>query len=278
MHRKAFVIGDPVSHSRSPLIHSYWLKKHGIDGSYAAIHVKQSALPAFLDAMEKDGFSGGNITVPHKEAVFGHVAHHDEIADEIGAVNTIWFEGGTLRATNTDAYGFAQNLDERAPGWDRAKTALVLGAGGASRAIIVALKQRGFSGIRIANRSLERAEELSRRFGEKVTAHPLNAASELAADAGLVVNTTSLGMAGEGEIPINMKRLPGNALVTDIVYLPLETPFLKAARLAGLKTADGLGMLLHQARPGFEKWFGVLPQVTDELRQLIIDDMAKPHA
>ena len=278
MHRKAFVIGDPVSHSRSPLIHSYWLKKHGIDGSYTAIHVKQSGLPAFLCALEKDGFAGGNITLPHKEAVFGHVAHNDEIAREIGAVNTLWIEGGALRATNTDAYGFAQNLDERAPGWDRAKTALVIGAGGASRAIIVALKQRGFADIRIANRSLERAEELSRRFGEKVTAHSLSAASELAADAGLVVNTTSLGMAGEGAIPLALHKLRRDVLVTDIVYVPLETPFLKAARLAGLKTADGLGMLLHQARPGFEKWFGVLPLVTEELRQLILDDMAMPHA
>ncbi len=276
MAKKAFVIGDPVSHSRSPLIHGHWLAKHGVDGSYEAIHVKQDELGVFLAGLKKNGFAGGNVTVPHKEAVFAHAAQRDEIAEEIGAANTLWLEDGKLCATNTDSFGFAQNLDELAPGWDRISSALVIGAGGASRAVIHALKSRGVSDIRVANRTRERAIELRKAFGPKISAHGLEALGQLAEDVGLVVNTTSLGMKGEGAIPLDMARLPANTLVTDIVYLPLETPFLKAARHVGLRVADGLGMLLHQARPGFEKWFGVLPDVTPELRQLIIADMERP--
>jgi shikimate dehydrogenase len=276
MHRKAFVIGDPVSHSRSPLIHGHWLAEHGIEGSYAAIHVKQGELNEFLASLEANGFAGGNVTVPHKEAAFIFAAWRDGTAEEIGAANTLWLEDGELHATNTDSFGFAQNLDEQAPGWDRIAAALVIGAGGASRAIIHALKSRGITDIRVANRSRERADEVKAVFGTTVTAHGLEALNELGEGAGLVVNTTSLGMKGEGIIPLDMTKLPVTALVTDIVYVPLETPFLNAARLAGLRTADGLGMLLHQARPGFEKWFGVLPDVTPELRQLIIADMERP--
>ena len=275
MAKKAFVIGDPVGHSRSPLIHGHWLAKHGIDGSYAAIHVKQSGLVDFLNAMAANGFAGGNVTVPHKEAVFAHAVQREEVAEEIGAANTLWLEDGELRAANTDSFGFAQNLDEQVPGWDKIAAALVIGAGGASRAVVHALKARGISDIRVANRTVNRANELRAVFGPAVSAHGLEALSELGEDAGLVVNTTSLGMKGEGAIALDMTRLSGDALVTDIVYVPLETPFLKAARLAGLRTADGLGMLLHQARPGFEKWFGVLPDVTPELRQLIVSDMER---
>jgi shikimate dehydrogenase len=275
MAKKAFVIGDPVSHSRSPVIHGYWLEKHGMAGSYEAIHVKQADLGAFLSSIPENGFAGGNVTVPHKEAAFAHAARRDEITEEIGAANTLWLENGELCATNTDSFGFAQNLDEQAPGWDRIAAALVVGAGGASRAVIHALKSRGIGDIRVANRSRERANELRAVFGPKVSAHELKALGELAQDVGLVVNTTSLGVKGEGAIALDMTRLPANALVTDIVYIPLETPFLKAARLAGLRTVDGLGMLLHQARPGFEKWFGILPDATPELRQLIIADMER---
>ena len=277
MARKAFIIGDPISHSRSPLIHGHWLSKHGIDGSYEAIHVKQADVGAFIASIANNGFAGGNVTVPHKEAAYAHAAVRDGIADEIGAVNTLWFEDGKLHGTNTDSYGFAQNLDERAPGWDTGGPALVIGAGGASRAVIHALKVRGFTDIRVANRSVERARELQRGFGQSVSAHGLAALDEVADGARLVINTTSLGMKGDGEIPLDMHRLHPEALVTDIVYVPLETPLLKSARLAGLRTADGLGMLLHQARPGFEKWFGLLPDVTPELRQLIIADM-ESHA
>jgi shikimate dehydrogenase len=277
MARNAFIIGDPISHSRSPLIHGHWLQKHGIAGSYEAIHVKQADVSAFLSSIADKDFVGGNVTVPHKEAAYAHAAVRDEIADEIGAVNTLWFEDGKLRGANTDSYGFAQNLDERAPGWDKGGAALVIGAGGASRAVIHALKSRGFSDIRVANRSVERARGLQRGFGPKVSAHGLSALDEAASGARLVINTTSLGMEGDGEVPLKMQLLHPDALVTDIVYVPLETPLLKTARLAGLRTVDGLGMLLHQARPGFEKWFGVLPEVTPELRQLIITDMDR-HA
>ena len=275
MARRAFIIGDPISHSRSPLIHGHWLSKHGIAGSYEAIHVKQADVSAFLSSLADKDFVGGNVTVPHKEAAYAHAAERDQIADEIGAVNTLWFEDGILRGANTDSYGFAQNLDERAPGWDAGGPALVIGAGGASRAVIHGLKSRGFTDIRVANRSVERARDLQRRFGPKVSAHGLAALDEVSAGARIVINTTSLGMKGDGEIPLNMQLVHSEALVTDIVYVPLETPFLKAARLAGLRTVDGLGMLLHQARPGFEKWFGILPDVTPELRQLIIADMER---
>jgi shikimate dehydrogenase len=248
---------------------------HGIAGSYEAIHVKQADLGAFLSSIADKGFVGGNVTVPHKEAACAAAAERDEIADEIGAVNTLWLEDGKLCGTNTDSYGFAQNLDERAPGWDAGGPALVIGAGGASRAVIHALKSRGFTDIRVANRSAGRARELQRRFGSNVSAHSLTALDEIASGARLVINTTSLGMEGDGEVPLNMQLLYPEALVTDIVYVPLETPLLKSARLAGLRTVDGLGMLLHQARPGFEKWFGVAPQVTPELRRLIIADMER---
>jgi shikimate dehydrogenase len=273
MHRKAFVIGDPVSHSRSPMIHGHWLSKYGIAGSYEAIHVKQAEVGAFLSSIADMGFIGGNVTVPHKEAAFAQADVCDEISEEIGAVNTLWMEEGKLHGANTDSFGFAQNLDEQAPGWDKIAAALVIGAGGASRAVVHALKARGISDIRVANRTRERANDLRAVFGPNVSAHGIEALSELGEDAGLVVNTTSLGMKGEGAIDLDVSRLPAKALVTDIVYVPLETPFLKAARLAGLRTADGLGMLLHQARPGFQKWFGILPDVTPGLRQLIIADM-----
>jgi shikimate dehydrogenase len=275
MARKAFIIGDPVSHSRSPLIHGHWLRKHGIKGSYEAIHVKQGGVKEFIGSIIESGFAGGNVTVPHKEAAFEAVPMRDEAASEIGAVNTVWQEDGELRAANTDVFGFLQNLDERAPGWDGVKTALVVGAGGASRGVIYALKQRGITDIRVANRGYERALALADRFGPKVSAHRLEALNEISRDAGLVVNTTALGMKGEGGVPLDMESLGAGVCVTDIVYVPLETPFLKSARLAGHRCVDGLGMLLHQARPGFEKWFGVLPDVTEQLRQLIIADMDK---
>jgi shikimate dehydrogenase len=191
----------------------------------------------------------------------------------IGAANTLWFEDGKLWATNTDAYGFAANLDSLVPGWDGGGNALVIGAGGASRAIIHALLERGFASVHVANRTHARAQELADRFGPRVSAHGLEDLNELAGDVTIAVNTTSLGMKGEGEVPMDLTRLPESALATDIVYVPLETPFLKAARLAGRKTADGLGMLLHQAVPGFHKWFGVRPEVTLDLRAIIENDL-----
>ncbi|WP_421915422.1 shikimate dehydrogenase [Mesorhizobium sp.] len=271
--KKAFVTGHPIKHSRSPRIHGHWLAKHGIDGSYQAIDVAPRDFAEFLATLQANGYRGGNVTIPHKEAAFALVDRRDQAAEEIGAVNTLWFEDGGLWGGNTDDHGFAANLDEHAPGWANNGPAVVLGAGGASRAIIHALKQRGVRDIRIVNRTLARAEELRHRFGAGVSAHAMAAADELLGDAGLLVNTTALGMHGNETLSADPTRLPDHAIVTDIVYVPLETPLLAAARARGLRTVDGLGMLLHQAAPGFERWFGVRPRVTAELRSLVVADL-----
>jgi shikimate dehydrogenase len=271
--RHAFVCGHPISHSRSPLIHGYWLKNLGIAGTYRAIDIEPNGFTAFATSLAAQGLAGGNVTIPHKESACQIADVLDPVAEIIGAANTLWLEDGRLHATNTDAHGFAANLDEQAPGWDQAETALVIGAGGASRAVIHALLDRGLKSVHVANRTRERAQELADRFGARVVAHPLFALDEIAPDAGLVVNTTSLGMKGEGDIPLDMSRLKPATLVTDIVYVPLVTTFLRNALDHGLPVADGLGMLLHQAAPGFEKWFGVRPEVTTELRDLVIANM-----
>lgn len=272
---KAFVTGHPIAHSRSPKIHNYWLKHYGLDGSYEAIDVAPADFAAFLAGLAAQGFRGGNVTIPHKEAAFERVGRRDEAAEQIGAVNTLWLEDGVVCGGNTDAHGFAANLDEHAPGWNRNGAAVVLGAGGAARAVVHALKARGVGDIRIVNRTLARAEELADRFGAGVFAHEVAATEALMADTGLLVNTTSLGMQGhEGQrLPADPRHLPAHAIVTDIVYVPLETPLLAAARQRGLATVDGLGMLLHQAAPGFERWFGLCPQVTPALRALIVADL-----
>ncbi|TGS09984.1 shikimate dehydrogenase [Mesorhizobium sp. M2E.F.Ca.ET.209.01.1.1] len=271
--KRACVTGHPIAHSRSPKIHGYWLKTYGIDGSYQAIDVAPADFAAFLKSLGEDGYRGGNVTIPHKEAAFAGVARRDHAADEIGAVNTLWFEDGVLWGGNTDGYGFAANLDEHAPGWTANGPAVVLGAGGASRAVIHALKERGIKDIRIVNRTVARAEELSRHFGAGVSAHAAGAVGELLADAGLLINTTALGMHGDATLSADPAGLPDHAIVTDIVYVPLETPLLAAARARGLRTVDGLGMLLHQAVPGFERWFGRKPEVTPELRRMIVADI-----
>ncbi len=276
--RKAFICGYPIAHSRSPKIHGYWLKKYGIVGTYEAVEVAPADFAQFAAKLQADGFVGGNVTIPHKETAFQAVSRHDEAAELIGAVNTLWFEEGSLVGGNTDAIGFAANLDEYAPDWAEAGPAVVLGAGGASRAIIHALKERGFRDIRIVNRTVSRAQELADRFGSGISAHPLSEADELLGDARLLINTTALGMAGKGDpdaLPANPGLLPRHAIVTDIVYVPLETPLLAAASRQGLRTVDGLGMLLHQAVPGFQKWFGKRPEVTRELRDMIVADMSK---
>ncbi|RWC94290.1 MAG: shikimate dehydrogenase [Mesorhizobium sp.] len=271
--KKAFVTGHPIAHSRSPKIHGHWLARYGIDGSYQAIDVAPDDFAAFLNALRDNGFQGGNVTIPHKEAAFALVERRDEAAEAIGAVNTLWFEDGKLWGGNTDAHGFAANLDDYAPGWAANGPAVVLGAGGASRAVIHALKERGVGDIRIVNRTLARAEELSHRFGAGVSAHRADAVGDLLADAGLLVNTTALGMHGNEGLSADPAGLPDHAIVTDIVYVPLETPLLAAARGRGLWMVDGLGMLLHQAVPGFERWFGTRPEVTAELRRMIIADI-----
>jgi len=276
--RKAFICGYPIAHSRSPMIHGYWLKKYGIAGTYEAIEVAPADFAPFVANLKASGFAGGNATIPHKEAAFQAVSRRDEAAELIGAVNTLWFEDGSLVGGNTDALGFAANLDEYAPDWTDVGPAVVLGSGGASRAVIQALKERGFKDIRIVNRTLARAQELADRFGAGVSAHGTWGTGEVLSDAGLLVNTTSLGMAGKGKadtLPADPGLLPRHAIVTDIVYVPLETPLLAAARKQGLRTVDGLGMLLHQAVPGFERWFGRRPEVTRELRDMIVAEMSE---
>lgn len=273
--RKAFVCGHPVAHSRSPLIHGHWLKRYGIAGSYERLDLTPEAFPRFLRGLADAGFSGGNVTLPHKEAAAASVPRRDAAAEMIGAVNTLWLEDGLLVGGNTDAYGFAAGLDELAPEWRLARTATVLGAGGAARAVLHALIEAGFSDIRVVNRTAGRARELADRFGGTITPHAWTAIPELFRDTGLLVNTTQLGMSGQPSLEVGIDCLPKNAVVSDVIYVPLETELLNAARARGLKAAGGLPMLLHQAVPGFERWFGVRPEVTDELRRMIEADVER---
>lgn len=270
---RAFVVGWPIAQSRSPLIHGHWLAGHGLAGTYERIAVPPEEIETFLRALPGSGFVGGNVTVPHKEVAFRIASERDAVAEATGAVNTLWIEQGKICGANTDAPGFLANLDDRAAGWDRDPTvATVLGAGGAASAVAWGLASRGFT-VRLVNRTLARAETLAARLGPRVTAHGWDEVPCLLADTRLLVNTTSLGMSGKGDMVIDLAPLPADALVTDIVYVPLETPLLAAAKARGLATVDGLGMLLHQAVPGFAHWFGLRPAVTPELRRLILADL-----
>jgi shikimate dehydrogenase len=272
--KRAFVVGYPIAHSRSPLIHSFWLKQAGIAGSYERIAVEPASFPDFARSLKVQGFVGGNVTVPHKETAFRIAAVDDPVARDLHAVNTLWLEGDTLKGANTDVAGFLANLDQEAPGWDgRLDHAVVLGAGGAARAVLYGLLQRGAEEILLANRTIERAQALALHFGPRVKALAWDKARQALAGADLLVNTTSLGMKGQPPLDLDLGNLPRMALVTDIVYVPLETPLLAKARALGLRTVDGLGMLLHQAVPGFERWFGVRPVVSAELRALILADI-----
>ena len=251
--KAACVIGWPVEHSRSPLIHGYWIREHHLDAEYRREPVRPEAFADFVSQLATHGYVGANVTVPHKEAALG-LSVPDERAQAVGAANTLWREGGVLRSTNTDVEGFVANLDATAPGWDRGlRSAVVLGAGGAARAVVFGLIGRGIERIRVSNRTLERAGALQRQFGERVQPAPWSDANALLADAGLLVNTTSLGMSGQPALDIDVARLPANAVVADLVYAPLETALLAAARSRGLRAVDGLGMLLHQAVGGFER-------------------------
>lgn len=270
--KKAFVAGMPVEHSKSPALHGFWLAEYGIQGSYEAIAVQPNELKTLISTMSDRGFVGGNITIPHKESAFDMISASDDAAKAIGAVNTVWIEEGGVRASNTDAYGFSANLDSEALAWRDGQCALVLGAGGASRAVVYALLEAGFDNIRIANRTTERAKMLASHFGQKCSHHGLDELGSLCSNVDVFVNTTSLGMTGESSFElVVISKLPQSCIVTDIVYTPLRTPLLEAASAVGLKTVDGLGMLLHQAVPGFEKWFGVRPEVTPQLRQHILE-------
>jgi len=270
---KAFVVGHPITHSRSPLIHGHWLREYGLAGSYERIDVLPEAFGTFLEGLAGQGYAGGNVTLPHKEAAFAAVNRRDAAAEAIGAVNTVWLEGGELHGSNTDAYGFAANLDEQTPKWREGRRACVLGAGGAARAILYALVEAGYDDILLVNRNIERATALAARFGAAIQPSAWEQVDHALADADLLVNTTSLGMGGSAFPELDLGLLQKGAIVTDIVYSPLDTALLQRAAKAGFATADGLGMLLHQAVPAFERFFGKRPTVTPELRQLIVDDL-----
>jgi len=273
---KAFVTGWPVAHSRSPLIHAHWLAELGLEGSYERVAVEPEGFASFMQGLQEEGFRGGNITIPHKEAALRLVDEADETARAIGAVNTVWFEGARLYGSNTDAYGFLASLDESAPGWERRTgLALVLGAGGAARAVLYALAQRGIPEILLVNRTPERAEALARTT-RCARPHPWDGMAGVLPAADLLVNTTPLGMPGRDAVPLDLRALKPGALVTDLVYVPLETGLLANARARGHPTVDGLGMLLHQAAPGFERWFGRPPSVTPQLRRLIEAHLPAP--
>ena len=270
--RAACLIGWPAAHSRSPLIHHYWLRKLGIEGGYVIEAVPPDELQDFVFRLALRGFVGANVTIPHKERVLA-LTKPDARASAIGAANTLWFADGELCATNTDIEGFLSNLDAAAPGWDQAEEVLVLGAGGAARAAVFGLLERGIARVHLANRTRARADALADQFGDKVLPVAWEAFADLLPRAKLLVNTTSLGMHGQGALHLDVGKLPDDAVVTDLVYVPLDTPLLAAARGRGLKTADGLGMLLHQAVRGFELWFGRRPEVTAELRALVEADL-----
>ena len=272
--RAACVIGWPVEHSRSPLIHNYWLKQYGIAGVYRREAVPPAEFAAFIGSLAACGYVGANVTLPHKEAALA-LSQPDARALAVGAANTLWFDAGVLRSTNTDVEGFLDNLDASAPHWDRRPgKAVVLGAGGAARAVIYGLIARGLEQIVLINRTPGRAEALGQQFGAPVQIVRWEELNAALSDAALLVNTTTLGMQGQPALPVDLARLPDHAVVTDLVYVPVRTPLIAAAMARALRTADGLGMLLHQAVRGFALWFGATPAVTPELRALVEADLA----
>ncbi len=268
----AGVIGDPIAHSKSPRLHGHWLSKYDIAGHYIPMQINACDLAEALKTLPKLGFKGINVTIPHKEAVLSLATEVTDAAAHIGAANTLTFGAdGALHADNTDGYGFLENLTSSMPAW-KASTgpAAVLGAGGACRAIIVALLAAGCPEIRLSNRTKDRAEALAARFGAKIKVIDWGDERNLFTDAVLAVNTTSLGMEGQAPFEFSLEGLSDAALTTDLIYTPLKTPFLEAAEHRGCTTIDGLGMLLHQAVPGFERWFGKRPEVTDALRDIVL--------
>ena len=273
------VIGWPIEHSRSPLIHGYWIKQLRLDADYRREAVTPERFADFVGHLADRGYVGANVTMPHKQAALD-LSKPDPLAVAVGAANTLWLEDGVLYSSNTDVEGFTANLDATVPGWhSRLDTAVVVGAGGAARAVVFGLIERGVRHIHVVNRGSDRAMELRRRFGdrvipsqwEEVTSPPRS----LLAGAGLLVNTTSLGMTGQPPLAVDLNALPAHAVVADVVYAPLRTKLLEAAEARGLRTVDGLGMLLHQAVAGFAHWFGLRPQVTRDLRALVEADLLR---
>jgi shikimate dehydrogenase len=274
MSKKVCIIAWPAGHSRSPLIHNYWIKQHKLDAEYLREAVPPEKLAEFIKSMRANGYVGANVTLPHKEAVL-KLSEPDERARAVGAANALWFDDDRLRSTNTDVEGFLANLDAATPGWDRGlSTAVVLGAGGGARAVVFALLAREVGRIYVINRTAERAKALRKKFGARVQVAGWEETTGLLGGAGLLVNTTTLGMVGQPPLEFNL-RCPPSLVVADLVYAPLVTGLLASARARGLRTADGLGMLLHQAVRGFELWFGIRPEVTPELRALIEADLLK---
>lgn len=270
---RAFIIGWPVAHSRSPLIHRYWLDELGIKGGYERVALPPDELEGFLSVLHERGFVGGNVTLPHKEKSFALCAEATPTARQLEAVNTLWIEAGKLHGDNTDAMGFLAALDDDVPDWGKAlKKVVVLGAGGAARSIVYALVSRGAEKIHVINRTQARSEDLRSRFDAVIPGAVADLPAALAG-ADLLVNTTSLGMAGQPPLDIDLAPLPEHAVVADIVYVPLETELLRSAKRRALRTSGGLGMLLHQAAPGFERWFGRKPEVTPELRARVAADI-----
>jgi shikimate dehydrogenase len=269
----ACVIGWPVEHSRSPLIHNYWLKACGVDGEYRREAVAPDQLRDFLHSLAARGYGGANLIFPHKEAALAWSAPDDR-ARAVGAANTLWLDD-ELRATNTDVQGFLDNLDACVPGWDdNGGTAVVLGAGGAARAVVYGLLERDTPQVVVTNRTLRRAQALQEWFGSRVRVCAWDERDHWLREAKLVVNATKLGMPGQPDLVLDLARLPADAAVADLVYVPLVTPLLRAAMARGLRTADGLGMLLRQAAPQFQLWFGKKPEITKELRSLLERDLA----
>ena len=271
----AGVFGWPVSHSRSPRLHGYWLQQHGIDGAYVPLPVEPENFSDAARGLAHAGFRGVNVTLPHKERAFALATETDAFAQRTRAVNTLVFEGdGRIVGSNTDGFGFVENLRQGAPDFEFARApAVVLGAGGAARAILVALADTVVPEIRIVNRTRAHADQLVDDLELQAHIHDWDGAEAALEDAGLLVNTTSLGMAGQAPLELALDRLPRTALVNDIVYTPLRTQLLADAAARGNPVVDGLGMLLHQARPGFHAWFGVDPEVTDDLRNFVAGDL-----
>jgi shikimate dehydrogenase len=272
--RRACVIGWPVSHSRSPLIHGYWLARYGIDGSYTRVAVRPEEAAAFLKNLWAEGYVGCNVTIPHKETACAVAADVCPAARAAGAANTLWYKGDRLVADNTDSAGFIHNLAAAAPRFDiRGAVVEVLGAGGAARGIVFALLEAGAREIRVFNRTRARAEAVAAYFGARVNGFDWSRRNSALRDISLLVNTTPVGIQGSDSLGIDVGALDRSCVVADIVYVPILTSLLTAARARGLVTVDGLGMLLHQAVPGFERWFGVRPEVTEELRALVERDI-----
>ncbi|MEM8689167.1 MAG: shikimate dehydrogenase [Pseudomonadota bacterium] len=271
--RKACVIGYPAKHSRSPKLHGFWLQTYGIAGTYSAEEIAPEDFADFIASLAERGYAGANVTMPHKDMAL-QLSEPDGRALAVGAANTLWFDNGTLRSTNTDVEGFLGSLDTAAPGWDtRTSSAIVLGAGGAGRAVILGLIERGVGEIHVVNRTLSKAVELQERFGAAIKPAGWDDLAGLIDGARLLVNTTSLGMHGEPALTVAIDGMARDGVVADIVYVPLKTQLLMDAEAQGLATANGLDMLLHQAVGGFELWFGARPEVTGELYDLLAADI-----